>query len=55
MKKSPSDVYVALLAGLLLFTWAIGFGKMLNSAAAEKERLVEQCMADGHKEYECRR
>ena len=37
-----------------LLAWAIRFGALLEYEHSRKEALVQDCIADGHKEYQCR-
>lgn len=40
--------------GGVLIMCLVGLYKIEEAEAAERERLIEQCMDDGKKEYECR-
>jgi len=45
--------YPLLIVGAILLTCFTAIGFISCAEIRETDRLMKQCMADGHKEYEC--
>jgi hypothetical protein len=53
-KKKIGELLVVIAFLTFLLSMGLVFLSVTPKSVTERERLVRQCITDGHKEYECR-